>query len=186
MSHLGDRLSALVDGELNGTDRERAHAHMAVCEPCRVEAAALRDLKRELRDLRALRALPAEEAVVGRLLEMAGPGGPIPPRQRRQPRQPRQRRRRFGGGRTRPGAPHPAWHPGRPSRLGRRGYVVAGAVSLVVVGIGAAAFSVGGGGSSGPDITPPMQMYSEEHAITTGDVPFPVLSTGGASRSPKP
>jgi anti-sigma factor RsiW len=179
MSHLGDRLSALVDGELNGADRERAHAHMVVCEPCRAEAAALRDLKRELRDLRAL---PAEEAVVGRLLEMAGPGGPIPPRKR----QPRQRRRRFGGGRTRPGAPHPARHPGRPGRPGRRGYVVAGAVSLVVVGIGAAAFSVGGGGSSGPDITPPMQMYSEEHAITTGDVPFPVLSPTGAPRPSKP
>jgi hypothetical protein len=56
----------------------------------------------------------------------------------------------------------------------------------VVVGIGAAAFSVGGGGSSGPDITPPMQMYSEEHAITTGDVPFPVVSPGGASQLSKP
>ena len=185
MSHLGDRLSALIDGELNGTDRERAHAHLVVCDDCRAEAAALRDLKRELRNLRPL---PADEAVLGRLLEMAGPGGPIPPRQRR-PRQQRQRRRRFGGGRTRPGTPgttRAARHPRRAGRLGRRGYVVAGAVSLVVVGIGAAAFSVGGGSSSGPDITPPMQMYSEEHAITTGDVPFPVPSPGGASPSYKP
>jgi anti-sigma factor RsiW len=174
MSHLGDRLSALVDGELNGTDRERAHAHLVVCEQCRAEAVALRELKCQLRDLRSL---PADAGVVGRLLEMAGPGGPIPPRQPR---------RRLGRGRTRPVAPHPARHPGRGSRRGRRGYVVAGAVSLVVVGIGAAAFSVGGGGSSGPDITPPMQMYSEEHAITTGDVPFPVVSPGGASPLSKP
>ena len=48
MSHLGDRLSALVDGELDGAERDRAYAHLAGCEQCRNEAAELRALKRKL------------------------------------------------------------------------------------------------------------------------------------------
>ena len=48
------------------------------------------------------------------------------------------------------------------------------AVSLVVVGIGAAAFSMGGATAEpGPKITPQLEMFSVEHALTFGDVPFP-------------
>ena len=45
----------------------------------------------------------------------------------------------------------------------------------LVVGLGTAAFTAGGGGDAapGPRITPPVEMYSVEHAITTGEVPFP-------------
>ncbi len=39
MSHLGDRLSALVDGELDGAELDRAYAHLAGCTRCRSEAA---------------------------------------------------------------------------------------------------------------------------------------------------
>jgi len=44
----------------------------------------------------------------------------------------------------------------------------------LVVGLGTAAFTVGGSGAAapGPRITPPVEMYSVEHAITTGEVPF--------------
>ena len=56
-----------------------------------------------------------------------------------------------------------------------------GTVSLVV-GLGTAAFSLGGGGEAapGPRITPPVEVYSVEHAITTGEVPFtgPTEATG--------
>jgi hypothetical protein len=46
-------------------------------------------------------------------------------------------------------------------------------VSLVVVGIGTAAFSMGGGsGTPGPRITPQVEVFDVEHAITSGDVPF--------------
>ena len=48
MSHLGDRLSALVDGELSHDERDRLHAHLAACKDCRAEAAALRALKRRV------------------------------------------------------------------------------------------------------------------------------------------
>ncbi len=49
--HLGDLLSALVDGELSGAELDRANAHVAACGACRVEAHALRRLKHELRAL---------------------------------------------------------------------------------------------------------------------------------------
>jgi anti-sigma factor RsiW len=43
--HLGDRLSALVDGELGHEARERVLSHLATCTRCRVEADAQRRLK---------------------------------------------------------------------------------------------------------------------------------------------
>jgi hypothetical protein len=46
-------------------------------------------------------------------------------------------------------------------------------VSLVVVGIGTAAFGMGGNaGSTGPQITPQLEVFDIQHAITSGDVPF--------------
>ena len=78
MSHLGDRLSALVDGELDGAELDRAHAHLAGCERCRAEAAELRALKQKLREL--MTGAPAEAAMTRRLIAMTGPGGPLPPR----------------------------------------------------------------------------------------------------------
>ncbi|MDS1269761.1 anti-sigma factor [Lipingzhangella sp. LS1_29] len=51
MSHLGERLSALVDGELGPADREEALRHLAVCANCRFEAEMLRQLKRRLHGL---------------------------------------------------------------------------------------------------------------------------------------
>ncbi|MGW2649500.1 zf-HC2 domain-containing protein [Streptomyces sp. NPDC001393] len=43
--HLGDRLSALVDGELGHDSRERVLAHLATCARCKAEADAQRRLK---------------------------------------------------------------------------------------------------------------------------------------------
>src|ERR1700749_2563162 len=140
MSHLGDRLSALVDGELGGAERDRAHAHLAACEQCRTEAAELRALKQKLRGL--VDGAPAEEP-------MPGPGGPMPPRRRllrvvpaRRPGTPAP-----GPVSSRPGSPlrsSPAWPGPR-----RRRYLVLGTVSLVV-GLGTAAFTAGGGGGAAP------------------------------------
>ena len=44
MSHLGTLISALIDGELAGTELDRANAHLAACDVCRTEAAQLREL----------------------------------------------------------------------------------------------------------------------------------------------
>jgi anti-sigma factor RsiW len=163
MSHLGDRLSALVDGELDGAESDRAHAHLASCERCRAEAAELRALKQKMRTL--MTGAPAEAAMTKRLVAMTGPGGPMPPR-RRLLRVVPGSRRAAGWAPSRPGAR-------RPRSAHHRRYLVLGTVSLVV-GLGTAAFTAGGGGDAapGPRITPPVEMYSVEHAITEGEVPF--------------
>jgi hypothetical protein len=135
----------------------------------------------------------AEEALTRRLLAMAGPGGPVPSRRARRDQFNRNRRDprsgRSGSGRGGPGdrgGTRPGRYPyadtqryaGRPPRaLRRRGrYAVWSAVSLVVVGIGAAAFNMGGGSAEpGPKITPQLelQIFGLEHAMNSGDVPFP-------------
>jgi anti-sigma factor RsiW len=168
MSHLGDRLSALVDGELEGGSLDRAHAHLASCERCRAEAAELRALKRKLRELTA--GAPAEADMTRRLIAITGPGGPLPPRRRRM---------RLAPG-PRPPSGRDTRGPGSRHRVRR--YLVLGAMSLVL-GLGAVAFSVGGEGQAtpGPRITPPVEMYVVEHAITTGEIPFT-----GPSAKPSP
>src|SRR5215469_8487929 len=110
MSHLREQISAFVDGELTGSDLDRASGHLAACGQCRAEAAALRQLKRELHALAASEpfgmardeaghaAVPADEALTRRLLAMAGPGGPVPSRRSRR-EQYRRRRREHRNGR---------------------------------------------------------------------------------------
>jgi anti-sigma factor RsiW len=180
MSHLGDRLSALVDGELGGAERDRAHAHLAACEPCRAEAAELRALKQKLRGL--MDGAPSEAAMTSRLIAMTGPGGPMPPR-RRLLRVVPGRRPASGPVASRPGSGLRSSTPWPSPR--RRRYLVLGTVSLVV-GLGTAAFTAGGGGDAapGPRVTPSVEMYSVEHAITTGEVPFPAPAAESSSAVP--
>ena len=71
MSHLGHRLSALIDGELSHAQRERVLAHLAKCEPCRQEAAALRMLKQRMH---ALGDATANTALTDRLVALGGRG----------------------------------------------------------------------------------------------------------------
>lgn len=173
MNHLGEQLSALVDGELSGAELDRANAHLAACGPCRGEAAELRQLKR---DLHALFEVDGDEGLTGRLLAMAGPGGPVSPR--------RIRRGTYQRERSRDGWSLRGLVRARASR-GR--YVLWSAVSLFVIGIGAAAFTMGGTGgtaSPGPKITPQLEIFSVEHAISSGDVPFPdpTQTAAGATR----
>ena len=68
MSHLGRWLSALVDGELDGIERDRVLNHVAGCDACRQEANAMRALKRRLT---ALGGTCAESPIASRLIEIA-------------------------------------------------------------------------------------------------------------------
>jgi anti-sigma factor RsiW len=195
MSHLGDRLSALVDGELSHEERDRLYVHLAACAECRSEAAALRALKRRLG---ALGDAAMDRGLLSRLIALAEPGEP--------PATPRRRPAAWGPGGSSPRAntgspvPRPALHTypdraapaGRRERLHRRGhhpastqihppgrrrapYVVAGAFSLLVLGVGGVSFLAGGGQNNpGPRVTPPVGMFTVEHSVTTGDVPLVV------------
>lgn len=185
MSHLGELLSALVDGELGGAERDEATAHLARCEQCRAEAAGLRDLKRQLRALaeQSPAVAAAEADVVRRLMTMSGIGSTQPERRRLRalagpglpglPGLARPPARMRPPGPSGPGGPGGKSRPQGARALRRhRRYLVLGTVSIVV-GLGTAAFTAGGGDPApGPKITPQMELYSEEHAITTGEVPL--------------
>ncbi|MFF5564515.1 anti-sigma factor family protein [Streptomyces sp. NPDC012623] len=68
--HLGDRLAALVDGELDHDARERVLAHLATCAKCKAEA----DAQRRLKSMFAQTAPPLPSA--GFLARLHGlPGG---------------------------------------------------------------------------------------------------------------
>jgi anti-sigma factor RsiW len=188
MSHLGDLLSALVDGEVSGADRDRASAHLARCAECRGEAATLRELKRELRSLATepLDHADTDTAMTQRLLAIsaqAGAAGPTVPAQHRKhhivPA-------RIHGGSSGPAGQRGPAGPGR-TKLSKRNrrFLVVGAMSIMVT-LGTAAFSVGGGTDTapGPRITPQYELYSEEHAIDTGEVPL-TGPPAGSSTSPE-
>jgi hypothetical protein len=137
-----------VDGELAGADLDRASAHLASCERCRGDAAALRALKSELRDLGTF---GGDDALTTRLLAMAA----------------------TGAGQQDSQDDDNLFSPRSP----RRRYLMWGAVSslAVVGGVGAAAFSMGGAAASvpGPAVVPQVETFNVEHAVTTGDVPPP-------------
>ncbi|MFI9030177.1 zf-HC2 domain-containing protein [Streptomyces sp. NPDC053560] len=73
--HLGDRLAALVDGELGHDQRERVLAHLATCGKCKAEA----DAQRELKNVFAEMAPPGpSDGLLARLQGLPGgdPGAP--------------------------------------------------------------------------------------------------------------
>lgn len=71
--HLGDRLAALIDGELKHDVRDRVLAHLATCPKCKAEA----DAQRRLKNVFAHTAPPPpSEGLLARLQGLpAGPGG---------------------------------------------------------------------------------------------------------------
>ncbi len=158
MTHLGHRLSALIDGELDAEERDRALAHLAGCEPCRGEAVALRTLKRRMN---ALGEAAADAALTRRLIGLAQPDGPASPGTA-EPRQ------------------WPASDPLGSGRGGREArpawYVAVGATAVCVVGVGTAAFLAGGGaGQPEPRVTPAVDTYLLQHDLMDGVTIAPPL-----------
>lgn len=166
MSHLGQRLSALIDGELDGVERDRVLVHLARCEGCRGEAVALRTLKRRMN---ALGEAAADAALTSRLIGLARPGTPGEPGSGPWPRL-------VGVGSFASATARelrPAW------------YVTAGAAAAVLVGVGAAAFLAGGGAQPPePRVTPAVDTYVMQHDLMTGVVP--ATSTRFTPVSPRP
>ena len=70
-AHLGDRVSALVDGQLAPAVAERALAHVACCPRCAADLAAARAARRVLSDVDDVR--PAGD-LTARLLALGGCG----------------------------------------------------------------------------------------------------------------
>ena len=86
MSHLGERITTLADGQLDVVAAERALMHIAGCLECRDAVERERLTKQRLASL----GVPAAGGdLVQRLLELAGPSGPLPPRPGHVPGSPR-------------------------------------------------------------------------------------------------
>ena len=164
-SHLGERLSAFIDGELSHQQRERVLAHLAHCVPCRQEAAALRTLKQRMH---ALGEATADTALTDRLIAVAGVAGPSP----------WGRRPRLAGRRPTPGASRRHWPV--------RSIAVAG-LTLAGLGVPAAAFLAGGGQQEpGPSVTPAIDTYMMQHNLSAGNAPATGPSPSRLPQAPAP
>jgi hypothetical protein len=152
MSHLGERLSALIDGELGHDQRDRVLAHLAKCEPCRLEAAALRMLKQRMR---ALGEATAGAALTDRLMALAPPAGAS----------------LAGQSAVGPG-PLPGHPPDEPwPRFPVRSLALS-ALIVLAFGLPAAAFMAGGGQQQpGPSVTPAVEVFITQHALNNGAMP---------------
>ncbi|MGW7353350.1 anti-sigma factor family protein [Streptomyces sp. NPDC054784] len=71
--HLGDRLAALVDGELGHDARERVLSHLATCWSCKAEADAQRRLKNVFADAAPP---PPSDGLLARLQGLPAGGDP--------------------------------------------------------------------------------------------------------------
>jgi anti-sigma factor RsiW len=218
VSHLGKRLTALVDGELGHEERDRALAHLATCSQCRSEAEELRRLKSRLRSLRS--AAPTGEFLL-RLNGLAD-GGPVDLGDlgdlgERSHRSEPSRTSDLGrpGGLDEAGAPAaadgpsgsfdlmaaapparsglagpPAPGPTRTRGRGRTGaggrprgraaagpkafrgrYLLAGAATLAVLGVGAVSFTAGAEPDRLPQVSPALERFAVEHALTANEIP---------------
>jgi anti-sigma factor RsiW len=171
MTHLGQRLSALIDGELAGAERDRVLVHLARCEPCRADAIALRTLKRRMS---ALGETAADASLTHRLIHLARPeelfrpaGRPDAPPRWPGTGDPLPGRARSGvPGRARSGVP------------GRRGeprtawYLAAGSVGVSIAGLATAAFMAGAPQQPPtPRVTPAVYTYLNQHETDSGVEP---------------
>ena len=190
MTHLGARVSALVDGELSHEDRDRALSHVAHCTECRAALDAERSVKEALATLTPATPSPA---LLASLQALALPGGPVPPRAKSMPQGP-----------VVPLLPSPGRAPRgargdsrRPAGQGalrrsrtRARYAAVGALSVAGLVLGTA-FAAGGSGQGVPPVAPPAAELTVEHSATTagftvGDPGLGLASTFGDLSGPAP
>jgi len=199
MSHLGERVTSLVDGQLSVDGAERALMHITSCSDCREAVESERLMKQRLATLG-----PPEPAdlLVRRLLELAGPSGPLPPRSGHVPGSPRPElvaslsaiaSQSSPGWTVEPPRGSTSRPPGRrdSSRppLGRAGgttgltrmvrvsrssrnrmaAAMVGAACLVGAGV---AGGVANGGVANTRVVPPVDSLVRQHSATAGRLPF--------------
>jgi hypothetical protein len=201
MSHLGERVTTLVDGQLSVEASERALMHIAGCADCRRAVEVERLTKRRLASLGGP---SAEGDLVRRLLELAGPSGPLPPRPGHVPGTPRPQlttasgltsappelggvllieasRSLVAAVGTRPPGRRGSSRPlaraatvGRMARVSRssRNRMAAAMVGAVcLVGAGVAG-GVAHGGVVDQRVVPPVDSFVLEHSTTSSTLPF--------------
>lgn len=179
MRHLDLSVNDLVDGRLGDDDRDRAFTHLAECAQCRSTAEDLRMVKGALASLGA--AEPSS-SFLAKLDGIAGPDGPLPVDHTTGPAgmvdvaqwRPQDSR---PGDEPDPMAPaHGARWVDRHRRgvkVAATGMISTGAMMMLFATVGAPS---GGGeepGSVTPaSVTPAVDQFMEEHARSTGTLPF--------------
>ena len=178
MTHLGDRVTDLVDGQLPPEATETAHAHLAGCMPCREAVEAERLMKARLRSLGA----PSPSGdLVARLLAVGGaaasdaladgdaaedaarPGRVVRPAGAGVPGRPVA---------SRPAGSRPGGRPaGRPAPRRSRRLTAAVLGALSVVGVGTVGLSLSTG-LSPATMLPPVATFVVERTAATRDIPF--------------
>lgn len=156
MSHLGQRISALIDGELTDAERDRVLTHLAGCDECRQEAVALRALKQRMHSLGEAM---VDAALTGRLMAMAAPGED---------------------------SGWPGRAPWRPrTAFPATWLLTAGLLASAMTGLGATAFFAGGEPQTpGPKVTPAVGTFLVQHAVVTGDMPVAPAAAAASPASP--
>lgn len=179
MSHLGDRITALVDQRLDPACREQVLCHLLDCPDCRAEADAERAVRRMLAGFGYASGHEPSPALQARLLVVADEQEQAGVAVRHtllftrrlngagHGRQPRVRR---------PGAP-----PSR--RRTRRRLVLAGSLSIGAA-TAAVAFVVGGQ-PAGPSISPSVGSYTVEPAAVRDSGPLTDPAAGAYAVVPQ-
>jgi anti-sigma factor RsiW len=164
VTHLGDEISAVVDGELSHDARDRALAHIAVCSECRAAVEAERRTKSAVIGLDPL-GLPPELGVrlLGLPAALTAPHGLRAGTAWLAEHRPRRGR---GSDSRRPTSGRPA----RSARQRRRTSALTG--GALAVGACVAAVVIGGGPSGGRPVTPQVDRFTVEHAAVTPEVPL--------------
>ncbi|MER7827212.1 zf-HC2 domain-containing protein [Streptomyces sp. NPDC096097] len=184
--HLGDRLAALVDGELKHDARDRVLAHLATCARCKAEA----DAQRRLKTMFVESAPPPLSAgLLARLQGLPGgglddPSGPAGPGGTGRPADPTGATGAdpfdaftYGlpvAARPRPQDGFRIHEVGRPRR--RFAFVAAGAVSLAALALG---------GALPLEVDPNLRGDSPAPASRPGPA-LPVADQGARDRPPTP
>jgi anti-sigma factor RsiW len=171
LQHPMDKLSAVVDGQLDHDSRDKVLSHLVGCDTCRAEVDAQRRLKARMA---ALEAPDPSTDLMQRLMGVSSfvtePREEIRPVLTPAPALFPQRSA-FPAARTgvsRPGAP-------RPTRSRRRtGVLSAAGSAAAVASLLGTAFVVGDPARSEqpPSLQPPMTSFSSDHASTSGGTPF--------------
>jgi hypothetical protein len=172
---LGDRVADLADGRMAPAEAEKAFAHVAVCERCRVSLDTQRAASAALREdvpgmpaglLGRLQAIPFSESEPG----PAEPAAAIPAQAVAGSTRP------AGAAGVRPSAPTA---PARPSASRRRRTraAVGSAVGAVAVAVaftvtGAPAAVSGPSPAPSPSIAPVVDALTAEHSASTRRMPF--------------
>ena len=171
LQHPLDKLSAVVDGELDHDSRDKVLSHLVGCDSCRSEVDAQRRLKARIA---ALESPEPSTDLMQRLMGVSS-FSPEPREEIRPVLTPAvslfPQRSAFPAGRTgatRPGAP-------RTTRSRRRtGVLGAAGSAAAVASLLGTAFVVGDPSrqEQPPVLQPPVASFSSDHASTTSEAPF--------------